>query len=48
MMLKTLLAGSTALLYCATFIPAVASVADIAPLKVKSVEFTATPVPTTE
>ncbi len=48
MMLKTLLAGSTALLYCAAFIPAVASAADTAPLKVKSVEFTATPVPATD
>jgi len=48
MMLKTFLAGSTALLYSAAFIPTVASAADTAPLKVKSVEFTASPAPVTD
>ncbi|HRD67734.1 MAG TPA: DUF839 domain-containing protein [Candidatus Competibacter sp.] len=48
MMFKTLLTGSTALLCCAAFVPAIASAADAASLKVKSVEFTATPAPATE
>ncbi|MBL8253154.1 MAG: hypothetical protein JNJ76_06080, partial [Candidatus Competibacter sp.] len=48
MMLKTFLAGSTALLYCTAFVPTIASAADTAALKVKSVEFTATPAPATD
>ncbi len=48
MMLKALLASSTALLCCAAFAPAVASAADPTSPKVKSVEFTATPAPATD
>src|SRR3954470_3622095 len=48
MSFKTFLAGTTALLCCAAFAASPVLAADPAPLKVKSVEFTATPAPATE